>query len=190
MIVSLGRFQDIYRLKEAYDQKYEKAAADYLDKAVRSLKEDDPGKAYRCLKMMGAQPGDYLDEGTFTLSSHSDNNLSAEESIERIAQHFAKISQEFEPLHYDLLPAVKSESDLPIIEDHDVYQKILKQKKPKSCVPGDLPRRVVKEFTPELAAPAGMIFRSILKTGNGPYPGALSMAPHCRKKLILKLRIS
>ena len=42
------------RLKEAYDRKYEKAAADYLDKAVRSLKEDDPGKAYRCLKMMAA----------------------------------------------------------------------------------------------------------------------------------------
>ena len=45
------------RLKESYDQKYKMAAADYLDKTVRTLKEDDPGKAYRCLKRMAAQPG-------------------------------------------------------------------------------------------------------------------------------------
>ena len=40
------------RLKDKYDRKYKKAAADYLDKTVRTLKEDDPGKAYRCLKKM------------------------------------------------------------------------------------------------------------------------------------------
>ena len=67
----LAVYQDIYRLKEAYDRKYEKAAADYLEKAVRSLKKDDPGRAYRCLKKLAAQPGDYLDEGSFTLLSHS-----------------------------------------------------------------------------------------------------------------------
>ena len=152
------------------DLKYEKYAADYLEKAIRFLKEHGPGKAYRCLKKMAGQPGDYLDEGTFTLLSHTEDNLSPEESIEKIAQHFAKISQEFQPLNYHSLPVdVKSqlekpvhEKDLPVIEDHDVYRKILKQKKPRSCVPGDLPRRVVQEFAPELAAPAGKIFQSII----------------------------
>ena len=42
------------RLKKLYDEKYEKAASAYLDKNVRSLKEDDPGKAYRSLKKMAA----------------------------------------------------------------------------------------------------------------------------------------
>ena len=166
------------RLKEAYDRKYEKAAADYLEKAVRSLKEDDPGRAYRCLKKMAAQPGDYLDEGSFTLLSHSEDNLSPEQSIEKIAQHFAKISQEFQPLNYDLLPKdVQTkldqpiiESELPIVADHDVYEKICKQKKPRSSVPGDVPRRIVQEFAPEFATPAGIIFRNITKTGHWPKP--------------------
>ena len=51
-----------------------------------------------------------------------------------------------------------------------MYRKILKQKKPRSCVPGDLPRRVVQEFAPELAAPAGKIFQSIIETGQWPKP--------------------
>ena len=63
-----------------------------------------------------------------------------------------------------------SEGDLPVIADHDVYQKIQKSKKPRSSVPGDLPLRIVKEFGPELATPAGIIFRNILKTGHWPRP--------------------
>ena len=137
------------RLKELYDRKFKTAAADYLDKTVRTLKEDDPGKAYRCLKKMAAQPGDNQDEGSFTLTSHLDDNLTPEESIEKIAQHFASISQEFLPLNYNLLPPdvqIKldqfiSESELPEIQDHDVYLKIKKTKKPRSSVPGE-PKRL------------------------------------------------
>ena len=81
------------RLKENYDKKFKIAAANYLDKSVRSLMEDDPGTAYRCLKRLAAQPGDHPDEGAFTLESHLENNLTQEQSIERIAQHFATISQ-------------------------------------------------------------------------------------------------
>ena len=92
------------RLKKQYDEKYLKAATAYLDKNVRTLKTDDPGKAYKNLKKLGAQPGDLQEEGSFTLQSHSDENLSLEEATERIAQHFARISQDFPPLNPDLLP--------------------------------------------------------------------------------------
>ena len=122
------------RLKENYDRKFKIAASDYLDKSVRTLKEDDPGTAYRCLKRLAAQPGDHPDEGSFSISSHLDGNLTQEQSIERIAQHFATISQEFVPLNYDLLPPDVqakvdqpiSESEVPDLPDHDVYQKIKK----------------------------------------------------------------
>ena len=43
-------------------------------------------------------------EGTFTLQDHTDQNLSAEESIEQIAQYFAHISQGYPPLDPDALP--------------------------------------------------------------------------------------
>ena len=166
------------RLKEKYDLKFETAATNYLNKSVKSLMEDDPATAYRRLKRLAAQPGDHQDEGTFTLSSHLENNLTPEQSIERIAQHFANISQEFLTLNYNLLPAdvrekldkPVSDSELPELPDHDVYLKIRKSKKPKSSVPGDVPRKIVQEFGPELATPVGKIFRNIVKTGHWPKP--------------------
>ena len=44
------------RLKNCYVVKYKKAAEVYLEKNVRALKEDDPGRAYQSLKKLGAQP--------------------------------------------------------------------------------------------------------------------------------------
>ena len=103
--------------------------------------EDDPGTAYRCLKRLSAQPGDHQDNGQFTLSSHQEAQLTPEQSLECIAQHFANISQEFNPLDYNLLPPdVQDRVDqLPDLPDHVVYQQICKSKKPQSSVPGDLP---------------------------------------------------
>ena len=59
---------------------------------------------------------------------------------------------------------------LPTIEDYQVYNNLRKTKIPRSSVPGDLPRRLVREFTPELAAPVTSIFQNILKTGEWPKP--------------------
>ena len=163
-------------LKSVYDEKLKKEAKAYLDKNVRSLMEDDPGKAYQTLKKMGAQPGDCLEDNTFHLLSHLEDNLSQEESVEKIAQHFARISQEYPPLNPDTLPEkVKiklnspvSTDALPDISDPDVYSTIRRSKKPRSSVPGDLPRRIIKEFAPELAPPAAKIFRQITRTGTWP----------------------
>ena len=81
-----------------------KAAEAYLIKNIRSLKEDVSGKAYRSLKKLSAQPGDQTDEGNFTLITHMEANLTIEQSIESIAQHFSNISQEFSPITLESLP--------------------------------------------------------------------------------------
>ena len=49
-----------------------------------------------------------------------------------------------------------------------MFEKNKKSRKPKSSVPGDIPIKLVKEFGPELATPAGMIFRNVVKTGHWP----------------------
>ena len=79
------RSDKYWRLKECYDRKYKKAAEVYLERNVRSLKEDDPGRAYQSLKKLGAQPGDCSDEGSFTLISHQLENLTSEESAENLS---------------------------------------------------------------------------------------------------------
>ena len=170
------RSEKYFRLKKYYDEKFRRAAEDYLEKNVRSMIDEDYGQAYQSLKKLGSQPGDCSDEGAFTLISHLEENLSTEESIERIAEHFAKISQEFPPLRITLLPDKVKEkvtapinpSDLPDISDYEMYRQIRKSKKPRSQVPGDLPRRLIQEFSPELAGPAAEILRTVVKTGQWP----------------------
>ena len=83
-------------------------------------------------------------------------NLTKEQSIEKIAEHFSNISQEFSPPTVQtLLEVVQSKinkpvklQELPEISDHIVYEKIKQSKKPRSSVPGNLPRRLVQKFAP------------------------------------------
>ena len=171
-----GKSQKYFELKSCFELKLSKAAADHLNKNVRALKESDPGRAYTTLKKMGAQPGDILDEGSFTLLNHLEANLTNQESVERIADHFAQISQEYSPLSTDNLPQrikdkLISKFDgiiAPQLDELQVYQKISKAKKPKSGVPGDLPRTLVKEFAPELATPLTKVYNSIITSGLWP----------------------
>ena len=171
-----GKSQKYLKLLEKYDLKMKKAAADHLEKNVRSLKESDPGKAYSTLKKMGAQPGDMLDDGSFSLISHLEKNLTNKESVEQIADHFSKISQEYPPININSLPeqvqlklsSRLDEMNIPILDELDVYRKIKKTKKPKAGVPGDLPRALIQEFAPELATPLEKIYNNITRTGKWP----------------------
>ena len=65
-----GKTEKYMKMKKTYDEKMKIAAQVYLERNIQSLKEDDPGKAYRNLKKMAAQPGDCSNEGTFTPLSH------------------------------------------------------------------------------------------------------------------------
>ena len=117
-----------------------------------------------------AQLGDCIDSNTFTLPSHESESLTAEQSAERIASYFSQISQEFPPLDIMRLPThvqrkLQMVSVPPVIEDYEVYKKIREAKKPKSGVPGDIPRTIVQEFAPELAQPVFRIINNIIQSG-------------------------
>ena len=61
-------------------------------------------------------------------------------------------------MHYDTIPG---------IEDRQILEAIKKTKKPKSAVPGDLPRKIIQEFWAELATSMGKFFRGIIRTYSG-----------------------
>ena len=93
-----------------------------------------------------------------------------------MAEYFSCISQEYLPLQLSTLPpCVQSYLSTPIsnqiiprLSEFDVYSKIVRAKKPKSSVPGDLPRKIVKNFAHRLAAPNAAIFNEI--TSSAVYP--------------------
>ena len=108
---------------------------------------------------------------TFTLPGHIDNNLSAHQSAEIIADHFAAISQNYDPICVSNFPPKMREalgkpdvSIVPYLEEYKVFEKINKSKKPNSSVPGDLPKKIVQEFSCELSTPVTVIYNSILRT--------------------------
>ena len=163
-------------MKNIYNEKLRQSAVKYLEKNVTALKEEDPSKAFKTLKKLGAHPGECLEEGSFTLTSHTEQNLTEKESVERIASHFAAISNEFPAFNEKCLPSHVQEQlkkpidlkEIPELSDFDVYRKLRSSKKPRSCVPGDLPHRLLKEFIPELSLPANRIFNNIFRTGHWP----------------------
>ena len=59
----------------------------------------------------------------------------------------------------------KTDTSKPVLEEWQVHRKLLSSKKPNSLVPGDLPVKLVKDFTPELAEPATLIYNTITQTG-------------------------
>ena len=74
------------------------------------------------------------------------------QSAEILANHFSSISQEFSPLVPSEFPSNLKDKLLnckekgPILEEHQVYKRIMHAKKPQSSVPGDLPKKIVTTF--------------------------------------------
>ena len=160
-------------MAKEFDEKYKIAANKYMEKNVVELKDTNPGQAYTILKNMGAQPGDCTDSNTFALPGHVCQNLSNQESAERIADHFAEISQQYPPLNVELLPVhvqetLQAKSTPPTITEWETLKKINAAKKPKSGIPGDLPRLITKEFGVELSVPMCKILNNIFKTAQWP----------------------
>ena len=178
-----GKTPKYKKLEAEFKSKYKTEAKKFLKKSMDTLRESNPGKAYCVLKKMGAQPGDCIDSNTFTLPNHESESLTVLQSCERIAQHFATISQEYPALDINLLPErvkIKLQASQqsrktsgsvevpPTVTEFETFRKISSTKKPRSGVPTDLPKLIVKEFSPELALPVSRIINSILSTGEWP----------------------
>ena len=156
-------------------QSIRKLQKNYVEKHVTELINERPGKAYATLKRMGAKPGDNLDDTSFSIVNHLEQNLTNKQSVEKIADHFCKISQQFpalsvaklsEPVHQKLVNRKKSK--LPYISRWAIEKRLKKAKKSKTGIEGDLPKLLIDEFYHELAEPLSFIYNDIIQTGKWP----------------------
>ena len=102
--IKRGKSKKYEKLSEEFDQKYAKAAKKYMNNKIDALKNSKPGKAFGILKSMGSQPGECKENSTFTLPSHQADGLNNKQCAEKIAEYFAEISQEYQPLDVNILP--------------------------------------------------------------------------------------
>ena len=171
--VKNGKTEKYKQLSRRFEAKYKTAAEHYMRQKIDSLKESKPGKAFKILKDMGAQPGDCTDNHGFTLPSHQMEKLTPKQSANKIADYFSNISKEYPPLNTELLPdRVKrnllKDTTPPTVSEYECYLKIKAAKKPQSGVPGDLPSKILKEFSVELANPLHRLVNKITRTAKWP----------------------
>ena len=168
-----GKSQNYFTMKKSLDEKIRSEKQKYKEKILAEVETGSRQSAYAAIKKLGAHPVDF-DSG-FTLPEHTDLGLTPVQSVELIAEHFAAISNTFDPIEINnFSPSLREKlitncvSVSPKLDEHEVYKKLCKAKKPNSSVPGDLPKKVLREFTPELAVPVTRIFNSILSTHEYP----------------------
>ena len=143
-----------------------------LNTLIVNLAKENGSNWYKKFMKMGARPGEE-NKYSFDLPKHLENNLSPLQAANEIGKYFSKISQEYPPIDVKNLPNIVQEkisetSDEKILLEHEVYQRIKKQKKTNSMVPGDIPKKILLEFIPELSTPITAIFNKILSTNTYP----------------------
>ena len=167
--VKNGKSAKYLELKAAFTTKSKEQIAKLKERLKAEVLEGKRGSSYPVLKKLAARPAS--DESNFFLPGHT--GLTTSQSAERIADHFSKISLEYEPLSYNAVPLnirnfLSTQAEPPSISVSAVKSHIIRAKKPLSTVPGDLPKKIIQRCVNELAVPIKMIFDVI--TRDATYP--------------------
>ena len=150
------------KLHAAYMKTCEKEKKRYAENIVSDLKSSNPSKWYSKLKRMSGQNKDHDEINVTEL-----DGIYEELQAEIIADHYAQISNEYEPIksedfeEYMHVPKIS-----PVTVEPEKIVEIIKRMNHKaSTLDGDLPVRIIKEFDEELSLPICHMVSSCLSVG-------------------------
>ena len=137
-----------------------KAKKDYHATQMEHIRNAQPNNWYNHMKrILGIKKKDAL--GGITELIEGSNNCA-----DTINDHFAAINTTLPPLNLESLPAFLPARPTPItLTEYQVFRHLAKIPASKAPGPGDIPPRLLKEFTYELALPFCDIFNSSLREG-------------------------
>ena len=141
-----------------------KTLKNFYSKFVIDLKMTDPGKWYKMAKQIGAM--DKISGGDIQVQSLA--NFDNAQSAQKVAEHFASISQEYNPVDINQLPCYLPAQLPPTVEDYEVFTYLNRLRKTRSTLPIDIPDKLRQECAPHLAAPLTEIYNQSLSTGQYP----------------------
>ena len=186
-----GRSERYLTLRKEFDDKLQNEAAKYIKKIRTEVIDGKRGSSYSALRKLGNKDyEDHKGQEKFDIPEFVENNLDDKQSSEAMADYFSTISQQFDPIDVNKFsPAIKEElekgrhePDVPILTEHEVYDKIRKAKKPHSMVPGDIKRVLVKECSVELTTPATKMYNKITQSKEYPRPWVVEQQTPIPKK--------
>ena len=94
--------------------------------------------------------------------------LSSAQAAEQIARHFSAISNEYNPINYEQLPAFLPAQLAPQVEEYEVYNRLCRLRKTRSTLPIDIPQKIRNECSAMLAGPLCSIINHSLTEGTYP----------------------
>ena len=156
-----------HRMSEKYiqlDQRYRellsKSMKSFYKRRVKSLRTSNPRAWYRNIKQLIGY--DAKEENP---TVENIKHLSATEQAEHIAESFAKISQEYEPLNRSGIALGKMDSsDYLKIAPSEVMDVLSSMDANKAVPKNDIPTKILKRFSSHLSEPlAGLITECICK---------------------------
>ena len=147
------------QLKTKFKRLKRKNIKTFYSDFVSELKLSDPGKWYTLAKKIGAVD-QMTTRGDITVESLS--GLSNMQSAKMIAEHFARISNQYSPIDYTQLPCFLPALPPPQVDEYEVYLRLKRIKKTKSVLPLDIPDKIRQECAPLLAGPLSTIINNSL----------------------------
>ena len=159
-----------------FTSKLKAEALKYKNKIVLEVNEGKRGSCYSAIRRLGEGPAEWDKKKQFTIPAYEEAGLTPQQAADRLADHFAAISQTIEPLNVaNFQPSLQlaiqqgiTTQDKPVLTQHDVYRKLLKIKKPNSKVEGDIPKKLIMKYPFLWAGPAAIIFNSVIQTAKWP----------------------
>ena len=154
------------KMRQEFVEKCEKSKEDYYKNQVEDLKESNPSQWYSKLKRMGGLTGSRADH----IKVEELQGVPDQEQAELIAQYYAEVSNEYKALENSDIPTslYQTEDLPPIVEPYQMYLMIEKMNPRKATVNDDIPMKIIKEFSVELAEPLAHILNCGI--GRGQYP--------------------
>ena len=166
-------------MENKYQEELEKAKKNFYDSKIRKLRKGNPRQWHREFKKLTRSD----QHGSEEISIESIKEFTADEQAELIANSFAAISQEFDALKKDDIEVPTfSEKDVPIVTEAEVSEIISKMDPSKSTIDGDVPAKVLKNFSDSLAKPVTNVINAAIKQGCWPDILKLEMVTPVPKK--------
>ena len=158
------RSEKYKRLKSKFKRLKRRSIKTFYSTFVSDLKTSNPGKWYTMAKKIGAI--DQMSNGEIKVECLS--NYNNKQCAEKIAKHFASISNEYDPVALTELPSYLPAPPPPQVEEHDVYLRLNRLKKTKSTLPIDIPDKLRQECAAHLVGPLTVIMNNCLTQSEYP----------------------
>ena len=152
------------KLNQEFLQKCSEEKEKYHKNIVQDLKESNISQWYSKVKRMAGQD----QQSEFTVEELL--GLSDLEQAEKIAEHYSGISSLYKPLQNEDFPDYENPSlfSPPIISASKVSKIIQSMNQKASAVPGDLPMKVIAQFSNDLSNPLAHLINKCLRQGQYP----------------------